>query len=93
MLGTEATEWLKLVVKSLNGEAVQLKAKSSDTIAILKEQLPSKKDSSSMGQLLLLNEKQLRDEQTLSEAGLANGMTLSCVACPRELILFRQDRL
>ncbi|XP_062511943.1 ubiquitin-ribosomal protein eL40 fusion protein-like isoform X1 [Corticium candelabrum] len=64
------SEWLKLVAKSLNGKEVQLKAKASDTIATLKKQLGSKDDSSSMDQLLVVNGKQLRDEQTYSDAGL-----------------------
>ena len=86
LLASES-EWLKLIAKSLNGKEVQLKAKASDTIATLKKQLGSKDDSSSMDQLLVVNGKQLRDEQTLSEAGLTNEMTLNCVSCPSELIL------
>ena len=86
LLASES-EWLKLVAKSLNGKEVQLKAKASDTIATLKKQLGSKDDSSSMDQLLVVNGKQLRDEQTLSDAGLTNGMKMKCVSCPRELIL------
>ena len=81
------SQWLKLVAKSLNGKEVQLKAKASDTIATLKKQLGSKDDSSSMDQLFVVKGKQLRDEQTLSDAGLTNGMTISFVLCPSELIL------
>ena len=87
LLASES-QWLKLVAKSLNGKEVQLKAKASDTIATLKKQLGSKDDSpSSMDQLLVVKGKQLRDEQTLSDAGLRNGMTISFVLCPSELIL------
>ena len=64
---------------------MQLKAKLSDTIATQAQQLYSKDDSLFMDQLLILNGKQLRVEQTLSDAGLTNGMTLSCVVCLCEL--------
>ena len=77
LLLASESEWLKLVAKS----------RASDTIATLQKQLGSKDDSSSVDQLLVVNGKQLRDEQTLSDAELSNGMTLSCVSCPRELIL------
>ncbi|XP_062511769.1 uncharacterized protein LOC134187633 [Corticium candelabrum] len=85
------SQWLKLVAKSLNGKEVQLKAKASDTIATLKKQLGSKDDSSSMDQLLVVKGKQLRDEQTLSDAGLTNGMTISFVLCPRTVTSMGSD--
>ncbi|XP_062499687.1 uncharacterized protein LOC134177004 [Corticium candelabrum] len=77
------SEWLKLVAKSLTGEAVELKAKSSDTVATLKRRLQTKDDPSSWDQLLVLNKKQLNDEQTLADAGVTDGTILSVVLCPR----------
>ncbi|XP_062500488.1 uncharacterized protein LOC134177728 [Corticium candelabrum] len=77
------SEWLTLVAKSLTGEAVELKAKASDTVATLKHQLQTKDEPSSWDQLLLLNKKQLHNEQTLADAGVTDGTILSVVLCPR----------
>ena len=85
------SEWLKLVAKSLTGEAVELKAKSSDTVATLKRRLQTKDDPSSWDQLLVLNKKQLNDEQTLADAGVTDGTILSVVLCPRESIFYSID--
>ena len=79
------SEWLKLVAKSLTGEAVELTAKSSDTVAILKQQLQTKNDPSSWDQLLVFK-KQLHNEQTLADAGVTDGTILNVVLCPRQSI-------
>ena len=80
------SECLKLVAKSLTGEAVELTAKSSDTVATLKQQLQTKNDPSSWDQLLVFNNKQLHDEQTLADAGVTDGTILNVVLCPRQSI-------
>ncbi|XP_062506425.1 uncharacterized protein LOC134182998 [Corticium candelabrum] len=77
------SEWLKVVAKSLTGEAVELTAKSSDTVATLKQQLQTKNDPSSWHQLLVFKKKQLDDEQTLADAGVTDGTILNVVLCPR----------
>ena len=80
------SQWLKLVAKSLTGEAVELTAKPSDTVATLKKQLQTKNDPSSWDQLLVFKKKQLHDEQTLADAGVTDGTILNVVLCPRQLI-------
>ncbi|XP_062511940.1 uncharacterized protein LOC134187798 [Corticium candelabrum] len=80
--GSFEDRWLKLEAKSLSGQPIQLKAKTLDTIAALKHQLPSQKDSLSWDYLLFHNGKQLHDEQTLADAGLTDGTKLSFVLCP-----------
>ena len=80
------SEWLKLVAKSLTGEAVELTTKSSDTVTALKKQLQTKNDPSSWDQLLVYKKKQLHDEQTLADAGVTDGTILNVVLCPRQSI-------
>ena len=89
-LEAHKSEWLKLVAKSLTGEAVELTAKSSDTVATLKQQLQTKNDS--WDQLLVFKKKQLDDEQTLADAGVTDGTIVNVVLCPRQSI-FLLNRL
>ena len=79
------SEWITLLTKSLSGQAVKLKAKSSDTIASLKLQLQSKDEVSSWDQILVYKGKQLHDESTVVDAGLKDGAELQLVLCPRKL--------
>ena len=54
LIASHNSEWLKLAAKSLTGEAVELKAKSSDTVATVKRQLQTKDDPSSWDLLLII---------------------------------------